>query len=339
MQLQNIIDWWKQIEFAYPKMLSLFLFIPFMIWWYVNRTNKSQATFTVSTSRAFTVSTFKNLLRHLPFVLRLLAVAAIVIVLARPQRHIDERMTKGEGIDIILCIDVSGSMLSKDFLPNRLEAAKEVAKQFVLERPIDRMGLVIFSGEAYTLSPITTDKNTLLEQISGLKSGMLQDGTLIGEGLATSADRLSKSNAKSKIVILLTDGKEEAPETRIIDPLTALEIAKSKGVKAYTIGMSAYNSVSFEENIKGKRTIVTTNALDEDLLKRIASETGGEYFRARDKAGLQIIYNEIDKMEKSKVEVQSLRHYKEEFIPFLLAALGFLFIELILRFTMLRKFP
>jgi len=198
---------------------------------------------------------------------------------------------------------------------------------------------VIFSGEAYTLSPITTDKNTLLEQINGLKSGMLQDGTLIGEGLATSADRLSKSTAKSKIIILLTDGKEEAPETRIIDPLTALEIAKSKGVKVYTIGMSAYNTVSIQEKIKGKQTVVTTTALDEDLLKRIATETGGEYFRARDKAGLQIIYNEIDKMEKSKVEVQSLRHYREEFIPFLLAALAFLFIELLLRFTVLRKFP
>jgi len=337
--MQNLINWWNDIQFAYPKMLSLFLFIPFLIWWYINKSNKAQVTFTVSASKAFTVSTFKNFSRHLPFVLRLLALCAVIIALSRPQRHIDERMTKGEGIDIILCIDVSGSMLSKDFLPNRLEAAKEVAKQFILERPIDRIGLVIFSGEAYTLSPITTDKNTLLEQINGLKSGMLQDGTLIGEGLATSVDRLSKSTAKSKIVILLTDGKEEAPETRIIDPLTALEIAKSKGVKVYTVGMSAYNTVSFEENIKGKKTMVTTNALDEDLLKRIATETGGQYFRARDKAGLQIIYSEIDRMEKSKVEVQSLRHYREEFVPFLLAALGLLFIELFLRYTILRKFP
>ena len=334
-----IIDWLKHIEFAYPNMLSLFLFIPFLIWWYMSKTNRAQATFTVSASRAFTVSTFKNFSRHLAFVLRLLALAAIIIALARPQTHLDERMTKGEGIDIILCIDVSGSMLSKDFQPNRLEVAKEVAKQFILERPIDRIGLVIFSGESYGLSPITTDKNTLLEQINGLKSGMLQDGTLIGEGLATSVDRLAKSTASSKIVILLTDGKEEAPETRIIDPYTALEIAKSKGVKVYTIGMSAYNSVSFAETIKGKRTIVTTNALDEDLLKLIATETGGQYFRARDKAGLQIIYSEIDRMEKSKVEVQSLRHYREEFILFILIALGLLFIELVLRFTMLRKFP
>src|SRR5436853_3364703 len=150
MQLQNLVDWWKQIQFAYPTMLSLFAFIPFLIWWYVSKSNKAQATFTVSTSRAFTVSTFKSFLRHLPFILRLLALSSIIIALARPQRHVDERMTKGEGIDIILCIDVSGSMLSKDFLPNRLEAAKEVAKQFILERPIDRIGLVIFSGEAYT---------------------------------------------------------------------------------------------------------------------------------------------------------------------------------------------
>ena len=142
MQLQNLIDWWKQIQFAYPTMLSLFAFIPFLIWWYVGKSNRAQATFTVSTSRAFAVSTFKSFLRHLPFILRLLALSSIIIALARPQRHVDERMTKGEGIDIILCIDVSGSMLSKDFLPNRLEAAKEVARQFILERPIDRIGLV-----------------------------------------------------------------------------------------------------------------------------------------------------------------------------------------------------
>jgi len=168
---------------------------------------------------------------------------------------------------------------------------------------------------------------------------MLQDGTLIGEGLATSVDRLTKSDAKSKVVILLTDGKEEAPETRLIDPLTALEITKAQGVKVYTIGMSAQNAIPVEENVKGKKSPATTNFLDEELLRRIASETGGEYFRARDKLSLQSIYGQIDKMEKSKIEIQSLRHYHDEFIPLLLAALGLLFIELILRFTILRKFP
>ena len=278
-------------------------------------------------------------MRHLPFILRLLEIICIILALARPRQHSDEQLRKGEGIDIVLAIDVSGSMLSQDFQPNRLEVAKQVAEEFIRNRPIDRIGLVIFSGESYTLCPITTDKSTLFTQVNGLRSGMLQDGTLIGEGLATSVDRLTKSDAKSKVVILLTDGKEEAPETRLIDPLTALEITKAQGVKVYTIGMSAQNAIPVEENVKGKKSAATNNFLDEELLRRIASETGGEYFRARDKLSLQSIYGQIDKMEKSKVEIQSLRHYYDEFIPLLLAALGLLFIELILRFTILRKFP
>lgn len=294
----------------------------------------------MSTVYSFTASSFKNILRHLPFVLRLLALSCIILALARPQKHSDEQLRKGEGIDIVLAIDVSGSMLSQDFVPNRLEAAKQVAEDFIRGRPIDRIGLVIFSGESYTLCPITTDKNTLLTQVNGLRSGMLQDGTLIGEGLATAVDRLSKGDAKSKVVILLTDGKEEAPETRLIDPLTALEIAKAQRVKVYTIGMSGQNAQSVPEETGGKKhNSATDNYLDEQLLRRIAGETGGEYFRARDKLSLQNIYQQIDKMEKSKMEVQSLRHYQEEFIPLLFIALALLFIELVLRFTFLKKFP
>ncbi len=334
-----LYDWFKHIDFAYPKMLSLFAFIPALIWWYVKKFNKRQGALKVSTSFSFTVSSFKNIARHLPFLLRLLALGCIILALARPQRHTDEQLRKGEGIDIVLAIDVSGSMLSQDFQPNRLEVAKEVAEEFIRSRPIDRIGIVIFSGESYTLCPITTDKNTLLTQVNGLRSGMLQDGTLIGEGLATSVDRLSKTNAKSKVVILLTDGKEEAPETRLIDPLTALEIAKSHGIKVYTIGMSAQNAVPIEENIKGKKQKATSFFIDEELLRRLAGETGGEYFRARDKLSLENIYRQIDQMEKSKIEIQSLRHYQEEFIPLLLIALGLLFVELVLRFTVLRKFP
>ena len=294
----------------------------------------------VSTAYSFTVSSFKNVLRHLPFVLRLLALCCIILALARPQKHNDEQLRKGEGIDIVLSIDVSGSMLSQDFVPNRLEVAKQVAEDFIRGRPVDRIGVVIFSGESYTLCPITTDKNTLLTEVNGLRSGMLQDGTLIGEGLATAVDRLSKSDAKSKVVILLTDGKEEAPETRLIDPLTALEIAKAQRVKVYTIGMSAQNAESIPEETGGKkRRSAADNFVDEQLLRQIAGETGGEYFRARDKLSLQNIYRQIDQMEKSKMEVQSLRHYQEEFIPLLLIALGLLFVELVLRFTFLKKFP
>jgi Ca-activated chloride channel family protein len=334
-----LYDWIKHIEFAYPKMLSLFAFLPALVWWYVKKYNSQQAALKVSTAFSFTASSFKNYLRHVPFVLRLLALCCIILALARPRQHTDEQMRKGEGIDIVLAIDVSGSMLSQDFQPNRLEVAKDVAEEFIRDRPIDRIGLVIFSGESYTLCPITTDKNTLLQQVNGLRSGMLQDGTLIGEGLATAVDRLSKGDAKTKVVILLTDGKEEAPETRLIDPLTALEIAKAQNVKVYTIGMSAQNSIAIQENVKGKKQPVTSDYLDEELLKRIASETGGEYFRARDKLSLETIYQQIDKMEKSKIEIQSLRHYEDEFVPLLLIALALLFVELVLRFTVLRKFP
>jgi Ca-activated chloride channel family protein len=334
-----LYDWLRHIEFAYPKLLSLFIILPVLIWWYVKRYTKRQGALKMSTTHSFTVSSFRNVLRHLPFILRMLALSCIILALARPQQHSDEQMRKGQGIDIVLCIDVSGSMLSQDFTPNRLEVAKEVAEEFVRSRPIDRIGLVIFSGESYTLCPITTDKNTLITLVSSLRSGMLQDGTLIGEGLATSVDRLTKSDAKSKVVILLTDGKEEAPETRLIDPLTALEITKAQGVKVYTIGMSAQNAIPVEENVKGKKPAATNNFLDEELLRRIAGETGGEYFRARDKLSLQSIYGQIDKMEKSKIEIQSFRHYHDEFVPLLLVALGLLFIELVLRFTILRKFP
>lgn len=321
-------------------MLSLFVWLVIMILWYIKKNNSRQATMKVSSTHSFTVSSTRNFFRHLPFILRLFAIGCIVLALARPQKHNDERMTKGEGIDIVLSIDVSGSMLSPDFQPNRLEVAKAVAEEFIQSRPIDRIGLVIFSGESYTLCPITTDKNTLLTLVSGLRSGMLQDGTLIGEGLATAVDRLSKSNAKSKVIILLTDGKEEAPETRLIDPLTALEIAKTQGVKVYTIGMSAQNTQPVQQEINSrKRKPTTGNSLDEELLRKIATETGGEYFRARDKLGLENIYQQIDKLEKSKVDVQSLRHYTEEFIPLLLIALGLLFLEFILRYTIFRKFP
>jgi Ca-activated chloride channel homolog len=335
-----LYDWFKHIEFAYPKMLTLFAFVPALIWWYITNFNSAQAAMRVSTAYSFTVSSFKNVLRHLPFVLRLLALCCIILALARPQKHSDEQLRKGEGIDIVLSIDVSGSMLSQDFVPTRLEVAKQVAEDFIIGRPVDRIGLVIFSGESYTLCPITTDKNTLLTEVNGLRSGMLQDGTLIGEGLATAVDRLSKSDAKSKVVILLTDGKEEAPETRLIDPLTALEIAKAQRVKVYTIGMSALNVESVpEETGNKKHRSATDNFLDEQLLRRIAGETGGEYFRARDKLTLKNIYRQIDQMEKSKMEVQSLRHYQEEFIPLLLIALGLLFVELVLRYTFLKKFP
>jgi len=238
-------------------------------------------------------------------------------------------------------MDVSGSMGSKDMLPSRMEVAKEVAIEFVSNRPVDRIGLVIFSGESFTQCPITTDRNTLITQIQALESRKyLVDGTVIGEGLATAVDRLSKSVSKSKVIILITDGKEDPPETRLIDPLTALEIAKSKGVKVYTIGMGAMPSTIIEmTGNKTKQKNPNIDFIDEELLRKIAAETGGRYFRSKDKEGLKNTYKQIDQMEKSKMEITTTRRYEERFLPFILAALAFLFSELLLRFTVFRRFP
>jgi Ca-activated chloride channel family protein len=234
-------------------------------------------------------------------------------------------------------MDVSGSMLSKDFLPNRLAVSRQMAAEFVKGRPIDQIGLVIFAGESYTQFPLSTDHASLLQQVNGITSGMLEDGTVIGEGLAKAVERLSASKAKSKIIILLTDGNEQPPDTRVIDPITALEIAKAKGVKVYTIGMGALGSTPVAE--KGVRKSNSSAFLDEALLRRIATQTGGQYFRATDEETLRMIYGQIDKMEKSDVEVVTKERFEEEYFYFILAALFFLALELILKFTVLRTFP
>jgi len=332
-----IQEWLQNIDFAYPRLLSLFILLPFLIWWYVTKSGKKSGSIKVSTIHSFRGSSFKTKLRHLPFVLRLLALGCLIIALARPQKRNDEQLTGGEGIDIVVCMDVSGSMLSRDFQPNRLVVAREMAAEFIRNRPIDRISLVIFAGESYTMSPLTTDKNTLLSQVTTLQSGLLEDGTLIGEGLATAVERLSESKAKSKVIILLTDGKEEMTEDRIIDPLTALEIAKIRGIKVYTIGMAQEGYTPVQE--KTRATTKTNETIDESLLKRIALETGGEYFRARDKKGLKEIYDRIDKLEKVKIEQSAFKRTEEKFLLFVLLALGSLFLEILLRLTILKKFP
>jgi Ca-activated chloride channel homolog len=336
-----LYNWLKHTNFAYPLAFGLFALLPLLVWWYLKKNNNQQPTVKVSSVNAFTVSSWKNRFRHLPFILRLMALSCLIVALARPQKRNDEQHSEGEGIDIVLCMDVSGSMGSQDILPSRMEVAKEVAEDFVRSRPVDRIGLVIFSGESFTQCPITTDRNTLITQIQSLESRKyLVDGTVIGEGLATAVDRLSKSGSKSKVIILITDGKEDPPETRLIDPLTALEIAKSKGVKVYTIGMGAMPSNIIEvTSNKPKQKNPNIDFIDEDLLRKIANETGGKYFRARDKDGLKNIYGQIDQLEKSKIEITSFRRYEERFLPFVLAALAFLFAELLLHFTLFRKFP
>ncbi len=334
-----IYGYLKNIDFAYPLAFALFAFLPLMVWWYMKKNDQREPVITVTTIHAFRVSSWKNKLRWLPVFFRFLSMSALILVLARPQKKNEEQRTEGEGIDIVLCMDVSGSMGSRDIAPSRMEAAKEVAEEFVRGRPVDRIGLVIFSGESFTQCPITTDRNALISQIQNLESRKhLADGTVIGEGLATAADRLSKSPGKSKVIILITDGKEDPPETRLIDPLTALEIAKSKGVKVYTIGMGAQASTIVERT--GNRNKPQTPAIDfidVALLEKIATETGGQFFRARDKEGLKEVYRQIDQLEKSKVETTNFQKVEERFLPFILAAVIFLAIELLLRFTLFRK--
>lgn len=335
-------DWLRYMDFAYPLVFGLFVLLPLMIWWYLKKYNRRQATIKVSSSSAFTVSSVKNYFRHVPFILRMLAVAALIMALARPQKRNDQQHLQGEGIDIMLCMDVSGSMASRDIPPSRMEVAKQVAEEFVRSRPVDRMGLVIFSGESFTACPLTTDRTTLINQIQSLESKrFLRDGTVIGEGLATAVDRLSKSDANSKVIILLTDGKEDPPETRLIDPLTALEIAKAKNIKVYSIGMGALPSqiVEITGAAPEQKKNPAIDFIDEALLRQIADETGGRYFRAKDKEGLQQVYKQIDQLEKSKIDVTSYKRYRELFLPFVLAALGFLFLEMLLKFLVFKKFP
>ena len=331
-----IYEWLQHIEFANSWMLPFLGMLPVFVFLYYRTQAARKAALTVTTAHAFKLKTFKNAFVHLPFWLRLLALGCLILALARPQVRDVRNRTKGEGIDMVLCIDVSGSMRSRDFYPDRLEVAKEMAAEFVKQRPVDQIGLVIFSGEPFTQFPLSTDHASLIMQIQSLRSGILEDGTVIGEGLATSVARLSNSTAKSKVIILLTDGKEEPPETRLIDPYTALEIAKTEGVKVYTIGMLAQASATIGE---GGGSGGANAFLDETLLKRIAAQTGGEYFRATDKEGLQQIYAQIDRLEKSEIDVVSRTRFEEKFIPFIMVALVLLLIEVVWRYTFLRTFP
>ena len=335
-----LYDWIKSMHFVYPEFFGLFALLPLLTWWYVQKNDKQKATITVSTTHAFTVSSWKNRFRHLPFIFRLLTLSCLIIALAQPQKRNEEQRSEGEGIDIVLCMDVSGSMGSQDIPPSRMEVAKEVAEEFVRSRPVDRIGLVIFSGESFTQCPITNDRNTLITQIQKLESRtLLKDGTVIGEGLATAVDRLVQSKSKSKVIILITDGKEDAPDTRLIDPLTALDIAKSQRVKVYTIGMGAVPSNITEVTGRPKNQNPEIGFIDVALLTKIATETGGQYFRAKDKEALKETYKQIDTLEKSRIDIVAFKRIEERFIPFVLAALAFLFLEVFLRFTVFRKFP
>ncbi|HXB31708.1 MAG TPA: VWA domain-containing protein [Puia sp.] len=331
-------DWISNIHFAKPWFFAFFAVLPLLIYFYLRPPIRVQGSLLVSGVKAFgNGRTWKTLLRHILFIFRMLAITCIIIALARPQTGSEQQLTSGEGIDIVFCLDISGSMLAQDFTPNRMEAAKQVVSEFIDNRPTDRMGLVIFSGESFTMCPLTTDHAVLKSQLYNVQSGLLEDGTAIGSGLATGVERLRASVSKSKVIILLTDGENNGG---LVDPNSAKEIAKSFGVRVYTVGVGTEGfapvPVQTSSGVIMQREKVS---IDEKLLTQIANETGGKYFRATDNESLGTIYKDIDQLEKSKFQVTTYTHYTEKFFPFVLAAVMFLVLEWILRFTLFRKFP
>ena len=327
------------MEFANPTYLYLLLLLLPLIAWYIVKLSRMQASFKLPSTDAFEdmPRTLRVYLRHLPFALRIIAIALVIIILARPQSINQWQETQSEGIDIVLAVDISGSMLAQDLTPNRLVAAKKVAAEFVTDRSRDKIGLVIFAGESFTQCPLTTDHKVLLNLLNEVDFGMVEDGTAIGLGLANSVNRLKDSNSQSKVVILLTDGTNNRGQ---IAPLTAADLARSYGIRVYTIGVGtqgiAPTPVQTPFGIRIQNVEVD---IDEKTLTEIASITGGQYFRAEDNEGLSSIYDEIDEMEKYLINVQNVTRKKELYLPFALLVLSLIFIELILRRTWLRSIP
>lgn len=329
------------IEFVNKQFFWLFLLLPLAIVWYVLKNNKQTAELNMSSLKGFKLShSVLPKFKHALLVLRLLALALIIMALARPQTvDISTKTKTTKGIDIVMAIDVSASMLAKDLSPNRLEALKAVASDFINGRPNDRIGLVEYAGESYTKTPITSDKTIVLKSLRDIRyNNIIEGGTAIGMGLATSVNRLKDSQAKSKVIILLTDGVNN---TGLIDPKLASDLAVEYGIKVYTIGLGtngmALSPVAIRPNGSFQYGRIQVE-IDEDLLKEIAQATGGKYFRATNNQKLKEIYKEIDKLEKTDIEEFKFYNYEEKFRPLILLALGFLLLELILRHTVFRSF-
>ena len=326
----------ENIEFANPRLLWLLLLVPALIVWYILRHKKQEASLSFSDLKGFVKlpKTWKAYLRHLLFALKMAALALLIVALARPQSSSTNSTSNIEGIDIVMAMDVSGSMLARDLKPDRLTAAKNVASDFVKGRPGDRMGLVIFSGESFTQVPLTTDHGVMLNMLAEMKNGLIDDGTAIGDGLATAISRLKDSEAISKVVILLTDGMNNAGS---VDPYTAAEIAKLYGIRVYTIGVGSYGTAPYPVQTPfGTQIQQMKVEIDEKLLASVAGMTGGKYFRATSNQKLDEIYEEIDKLERSKIEVTEFRRLHEEFYPLVAWALALLLLEFLLRKTIFR---
>ncbi|TXE12848.1 VWA domain-containing protein [Seonamhaeicola algicola] len=329
------------VQFLNKQWFWLLLVLPLLILWYIFKHKKQTAELKISSLKGFKVTnTWLPKLRHALFVLRLLALILLITALARPQTvDVSTKTKTTKGIDIVMAIDVSASMLAKDLSPNRLEALKKVAAEFIKGRPNDRIGLVEYAGESYTKTPITSDKAIVLRALKSIKyNNIIESGTAIGMGLATAVNRLKDSKAKSKVIILLTDGVNNAG---FIDPITASELAVEYGIKTYTIGLGtngmALSPVGILPNGSFQYGRIQVE-IDEDLLKEIAQATGGEYFRATNNKKLEDIYNEINKLEKTEIEEFKFYNYDEKYRPLVLLAGALLLLEVLLRFSIFRSF-
>ncbi len=327
------------ITFANPEFFYLlFLLIPLIIW-YVWKDREANAAIRFSTLKGFSGAgrTAKYWLRHILFAVRLIILSLIIVVLARPQSVNKWQDVNTEGIDIIIALDISGSMLAQDFRPDRLEASKAVAIEFVSGRPTDRIGLVVYSAESFTQCPLTTDHAVLINLFHDIKSGMIEDGTAIGMGLANAVSRLKDSKAKSKVIILLTDGVNNRGS---IAPLTAAEIARTFNIRVYTIGVGTQGTAPAPvQTPYGVQIRQVPVEIDEQILQQIAQVTDGKYFRATNNQKLIEIYKEIDQMEKSKIDVREYSRKEEEYLAYGLGAVILLLFEIIIRKTVLRNIP
>jgi Ca-activated chloride channel family protein len=328
-----------KIIFANPEYLFLLIGLLPIIVWYVLKNNDTQASLQVSSISGFEKApkTFKHYLKHILFGFRLIIIALLIIVIARPQSTDSWANKTTRGIDIIMCIDISGSMLAMDFTPNRIEAAKNIGIEFIQGRPNDRIGLVAFSAESFTQCPLTTDHAQVINLLKELKSGMIEDGTAIGLGLANAINRLKESKAISKVIILLTDGMNNAGS---VAPITAAEIARTFGIRVYTIGVGTLGQAPYPfQTPFGTQIQNVPVEIDEDVLRNIAQMTDGQYFRATSNQKLRAIYNEIDKLEKTKIEVKEYSRKDEKYMFFAIAAFILLLFEIVLRTIFLKSIP
>ena len=325
------------ITFAEPFYLYLLVVVPAMVVFYVLKQHKANASLRMPGLSPFkgTGLTFRHYLRHILFAFRVLAITLLIIVLARPQATNKFHDITTEGIDIVLTLDISGSMLARDFKPDRLEASKNVATEFISGRPYDRIGLVVFSGESFTQCPLTTDHAVLINLLRDIESGMIEDGTAIGNGLATAVNRIKESEAKSKVIILLTDGVNNRGD---IAPATAADIAKTFGIRVYTVGVGTKGMAPYPVQTPfGLQYQNMPVEIDEDILKEISQVTGGMYFRATDNDKLFQVYNEIDKLEKSKIDVRQFSRKDEKYMFYALLAFILLGLEILVRHTIFRN--